>query len=234
MKKCSDFGAFALGDDMDYFTKRNILHFFFPNRCPVCREVIHSNEKFCEKCYSELNHYSGEFEIENSDSFTAPLVYDEKVNQAIFLLKDGICGNSDYALGELLAQKLKENGISKKTDIIIPVPMYSYDEKRRGYNQSVLIGKQLERIIGIKCDSKIVVKTRSTVEQKTLSKRERHENLKGVFRIDNPEKIKGKRVLIVDDICTTGSTLSEIADLLKENGAEEVHCAACCKTEKKE
>ena len=79
-----------------------------------------------------------------------------------------------------------------------------------------------------------MIKTVSTASQKSLGKDERQQNLRGVFRIADTAAVKGKNVLVIDDVCTTGSTLAEITDVLLKAGASSVRCAACCKTAKKD
>ncbi len=216
---------------MNYFTKRRILQLFFPNRCPICGEFIGCNDTFCTDCSEKITVYNGSFSIENAESFTAAYVYNDSISSAVFLMKDGICGNADYALANGLAAALKENGISKSADIIIPVPLHPSSLRKRGFNQSELIGKELERILNIELVTDATEKVHSTSEQKTLSREQRMVNLKNSFAVTKPEKIQNKRVLLVDDVCTTGSTLSEIAGILLKSGAKTVHCAACCKTE---
>lgn len=219
---------------MDTSVKRKLLHLFFPNRCPVCRKVIYADDRFCPECESKLTLFSGRFSISGAESFTAVYEYDEKVSPAVFLMKNGICGNAAFALGAALADKLKADGITENTDIILPVPMYRKDEHKRGFNQSELICREAGRILGIPVNKSCMVKTVSTASQKSLGKEERQQNLRGVFRIADTAAVKGKNVLVIDDVCTTGSTLAEITDVLLKSGASSVRCAACCKTAKKD
>ena len=213
---------------MNYFTKRKILHFFFPNRCPICSDILNCNDKFCEKCAENINYYEGRFNINSAASFNAVYVYNDNISPAIFLLKDGIGGNADYALGGELAELLMKKGVN--ADLIIPVPMTADTVRKRGYNQSILIGRQLERIMKIPLHTDIVSKIRSTSAQKTLSHEERLVNLKNAFEVIKPELIHEKSVILTDDVCTTGSTLAEITSVLIKSGAKEVHCAVLCKT----
>lgn len=211
-------------------TKRSILHFFFPNRCPVCGEVIFANDSFCEKCLSELDPANEDFSIDAAVSFTAVFAYNEKIKPAVILMKNGTSGNSPYALGTALAERISQKGIAEKLDMIVPVPMLKANIRKRGYNQAELIGIEVSRILNVPIHNDIIRKSRKTADQKTLSKAERMNNLKGAFTVTAPEFIKGKNILLVDDVCTTGSTLAELTKLLINNGAHEVHCAACCKT----
>ena len=217
---------------MRFVTKRKILHLFFPTRCPVCGEIIGDMDKFCNSCEEKLNTYSGNFNIEGAESFTAAFEYDDNIKPAVFLLKNGIGGNADFALGSILAERLTAEGINEKIDIIVPAPLHKKDLRRRGFNQSLLIAEELSRILGIPVEEKAVVKTRHTRAQKELDHLKRSLNLKNAFTADG-DKLKEKRVLIVDDICTTGSTLRELSAVILKSGAASVHCACCCKTAKK-
>lgn len=211
---------------MDYYFKRKILHLFFPNRCPICQELINANDRFCIECTDKLKMYNRNFEISEVKKFFACFDYDDNIKPAIFQLKSGICGNSDYAFGSYLAEVLRNENIS--TDIIVPVPLSLKSMRKRGYNQSELIAKilSIELNIPVCC---AVRKIRETKEQKNLEVDERKSNLKDAFDVINPETVRGKRILLVDDICTTGSTFHEIALVLKRNGAEEIFCASVCK-----
>ena len=133
---------------MRFLWKRRLLHLFFPTRCPVCGALIGAMERFCAECTAKLSVYSGSFNIEGAESFTAAFDYDENVKPAIILLKNGTDGNAAYALGEALAERLKAEGIDKKTDVVIPAPMHKRDIRRRGFNQSMLIAREAGRVLG--------------------------------------------------------------------------------------
>ena len=214
---------------MSYSFRRKLLHLFFPTRCPVCGQFIGAMERFCGKCTGSLNKYGGSFGIEGAAGFTAAFDYDDNIKPAIYLLKNGTDGNAAYALGGALADRLKAEGTAKDADIIVPAPMYRRDVFRRGFNQSVLIAKEMSRILDIPMDTEAVKKTRNTKAQKELDRLSRSVNLKGAFTAV-PERVRGKRILLIDDICTTGSTLRELAAVLNDNGAASVYCACCCKT----
>ncbi len=125
---------------------------------------------------------------------------------------------------------LRENGIAKKADVIVPVPMYRSDKRRRGYNQSALIARVMSNELDIPLAEKAVEKQRLTARQKELTRDERAVNLKNAFEVTLPQNIRGKKVLLIDDVCTTGATMSEITEILLKSGAAAVHCASCCKT----
>ncbi len=215
---------------MKFETKRKVLHFFFPTRCPVCGEVIYALDRFCKNCPETLTPYEGDFIPDHAAGFTAVYEYDENIRPAINLLKSGVCDNADYALGGELADALALNGTAEKIDVIVPVPMYKKQLRKRTYNQSLLIADVISRQLDIPVDRDSVVKVRETTSQKTLGKADRKNNLKDAFAVSFPDKIKDRKILLVDDICTTGSTFEELVKVLLESGAAEVYCASACKT----
>lgn len=206
------------------------MHLLYPTKCPVCGEIIGYSERFCKACEQKLTEYHDNFSIKAAESFSAAFEYDENSSPAVILMKRGICGNADYALGGAVADALKENGISEKADVIVPVPMYPKDERKRGFNQAFLIAKAISHELNIPVCENAVVKSRITANQKELSREERAVNLKNAFSVKSPDAVSGKQILLVDDVCTTGSTLTEITEILLRNGASAVHCAVCCKT----
>ncbi|MDE6034878.1 MAG: ComF family protein [Ruminococcus sp.] len=215
---------------MKYYTKRKILNLFFPVRCPVCSELIAGNDRFCIECTEKISRYDGRFSIPGASESYAVFVYDKAIFPAVHILKNGRCGNSAYAFGTYLADVLKSKGIPDRIDFIIPVPLSESSQRQRGYNQSVLIAEVVCAEINrpVRCS---VRKIRETREQKTLDREERKINLKDAFQVT--ENVSGKKILLIDDITTTGSTLSEIALLLRKNGAENVICSAVMKVGKK-
>lgn len=104
--------------------------------------------------------------------------------------------------------------IIKKYDIIIPVPISSKRSKQRGYNQSLLIAKELAKKTNIKLENKCLIKSKNIIEQSKLNKEERKQNIIGVYKLKNEQKIKNQKILIVDDIYTTGSTVNECCKTL--------------------
>ena len=106
--------------------------------------------------------------------------------------------------------------------LLIPVPLSKKRLKWRGFNQAEEIGKELSKFLGIPLIGDVLLKTKTTPSQVELADEAREENVKGTFSLKNEEKIKGKKILLVDDVYTTGSTLEESALTLKRAGAKEV------------
>ena len=104
----------------------------------------------------------------------------------------------------------------KKYDIIIVVPISKKRQKERGYNQSELIAKEISKMLSIKIEKNIIKKLKNTPPQSSLNKEQRQENIRGVYKVFNIEKIENKNILIIDDIYTTGSTVNECSKMLRK------------------
>ena len=107
----------------------------------------------------------------------------------------------------------------KKYDIIIPVPISKKRFKQRGYNQSALIAKNLAKMLNVDYKENVLVKIKDNKPQSEMGQDERKNNVKGVYTIKNKEKINQKKILLIDDIFTTGNTVNECAKILIENSA---------------
>lgn len=145
--------------------------------------------------------------------FTRNIIFNLKYNKKTYIAR---------VLGEILADKLREN--DRKYDLIIGVPMNKYKQRRRGFNHSELIAKYLGKELGIRVYMNILVRSVDTKPMRGLDAVERKYNIKNAFIISGKSDIilKGKRVLLVDDIFTTGSTAEECGRILKEAGSESV------------
>ena len=208
---------------------RYALDWFFPNICPSCGEQIGYDEAFCDECLSEFLPYNGSFSVENADWFTAYCMYDDTVKRILNRFKRDSCGNTYYAFAFGIMQALRRNRLSGEFDIIASIPMEKSDYKARGYNQTELIAEELHFLMN-KPHIKALYKVRRTEPQKSLGEGERRLNMKNAFKAEEKISIKDKRVLVIDDLCTTGSTLSEAARALREGGASAVFAAAFAKT----
>lgn len=110
----------------------------------------------------------------------------------------------------------------KSYDIIMPVPISRNRKKERGYNQSTLIARDISNKLNIKLDERSIYKKINIVPQSTLNKEQREKNIKDAYGIINLKNIQNKKVLIFDDIYTTGSTANECSKILITNGAKEI------------
>ena len=111
----------------------------------------------------------------------------------------------------------------KKYDIILVVPISKSRKKERGYNQSELVAKGISKIISVKIEKNKLYKIKDIPPQSTLNKEQREENVKKAYKVKNIEKIQNKKILIIDDIYTTGNTVNECAKTLVEAGIERMN-----------
>ncbi len=209
---------------------RILADLIYPVRCPVCGKFIFREEGFCGGCRSRLKVWEGRFSVPGADDFFAAYEYDDNIKPAVILMKQGICGNAPYAFGRALGELMRPEISAIKPDMIIPVPMYRSDRRRRGCNQAELVARELGRELEIPVRSDIVAKIRKTAEQKQLSRREREINLRDAFAVIDSGSVNGRNIILLDDVCTTGSTLRELSRILKGSGAGRISCVCCCKT----
>lgn len=127
------------------------------------------------------------------------------------------------SLGELLIDYLaKSQEFKKKIDLIIPVPLHKSDLKKRGFNQSFLLGRVIGNYFSIPVKEEVLIKKKLTPSQVNLSKKEREKNILRAFSVERAEEIKYKNILILDDIFTTGSTVEECAKELMKAHANNI------------
>lgn len=107
-------------------------------------------------------------------------------------------------------------------DFIVPIPLYPSHQRERGYNQSLLLANKISKSYNINLNINFLVKIRNTKSQSLLSKKERWTNITDAFRIKNPNQVKNRSILLIDDLLTTGATSSEAAKVLKNAGAKTV------------
>ncbi|MBO5378048.1 MAG: ComF family protein [Ruminiclostridium sp.] len=211
----------------------NIYRFFiniiYPNICPCCETIIEYDGDFCDKCRNKILPYDSDFIIKHVDEFTAYCYYEGIIRHAIRKYKITAKGNSYYAFAFSIAQTLRRKRLTNGLDGIVYIPMTKAAQNERGYNQVKLMAKELHSLLDIPVYDALV-KIRNTKSQKSVSAEARRSNLKNAFAISDKVDIKGKRLLLIDDVCTTGNTISEAARILKEAGADMVIAASFAKT----
>jgi ComF family protein len=110
----------------------------------------------------------------------------------------------------------------EKVDLFVPVPLHIKRLRQRGFNQAYLLVMRWAKRDGLCCDGRLLRRVRWTEPQTTMNRKDRRKNVKGAFAVNRPETVRGKRIVLVDDVYTTGSTVNECAKVLKRAGAEEV------------
>ncbi|MBQ6555196.1 MAG: ComF family protein [Clostridia bacterium] len=212
--------------------------FLWPEKCVFCgRPGYYSQKNVCERCADSLPYIRGKTcaacgcekpfcscrsSIMYYDRFTAPLYYENEVRKSIHRLK--FSSRKEYAktYAALMAERVRSEYYDESFDFITAVPMRGKERSRRGYNQSEEIAKALAELIGTECKKDLIKKIYSTERQSDSRMVNRTGNVFGVF--DVAENIDGKSVLLVDDVRTTGSTLSECGKMLYLMGAKRVCC----------
>lgn len=179
--------------------------------CPVCgRKTI--ADGICLECKDQMPPFK---------QGVSALVYEDNAVVLISKFKNGKTYLKEF-FADMLCGKV---GLLPPFDCIVFVPMLTKAERRRGYNQGRLLAHALSKRVGVPVIDNALVKIKETEAQKALSKKERFENVKGCFKVKSKDEIKGKTVLIVDDILTTGATASEITRVLLKAGTKEVFLA---------
>jgi ComF family protein len=213
-----------------------VLNFFYPPVCHVCGGTLdRPTQLVCHRCWSGLPQY-GDFRVQipgskrHIDTTVVGLLgegdFDDPVNNIVHQLKYGHRRVHAQGLASRLGGLLAIYPWMKRIDVIIPVPLHRSRIRARGYNQSQLLADELGNLFGVRVVSKVLVRTRSTQSQTRLTARQRQQNVAGAFAVSDAETIRGKRILLVDDVVTTGYTLNECAKTLKRAGARDVQTAA--------
>lgn len=193
---------------------RDKLHFIGKNRCPTCGkplEIINDTNK-CSFCIKNNFYFKRAF---------SPLEFTGELKDAIYKFKYQSKPYMYKSFGELMVRELLKEKI-EPIDIIVPIPLHRSRMAKRGYNQSELVAKYISKKLNIPLDRKNLIRTKATKEQNTLSRLERQKNIKNAFSVRDDRVFMNKRVLLVDDIFTTGATVNEGAKVLKSVKAKEV------------
>ncbi len=218
----------------------------YPQRCRYCNNVIDLRRELCHTCENTLQRIEGEIcklcgkSLADCDCghkkhfykyVCAPFYYEGAVGRAIRNFKFRKMVNLSKPLAEDLADCFEMHYKGYDFDLCTFVPSAKDDLKRRGFNQAELLAKDFCEISGLKCEE-LLVKNFSTEAQHNLSSAERSGNLLGAFDLKDDVNIENMRILLVDDIKTTGSTLNECSKNLLIGGATEVFCLTVAVTNK--
>lgn len=207
---------------------RAILDLLFPPRCVFCRKLLkHGKDGLCEDCQSNLPWIIGqaaEQKFEFISLCVSPLWYQGEVRESIHRYKFSNCSGYSALYGQLVAQCVQDH-MDSKYDLITWAPLSARSLKARGYDQAMLLAQSTAQVLG-QTAVETLRKIRNTNAQSSLTEDSaRRANVLGAYEISNSEIIIGKRVLLIDDVVTTGSTMSECARVLLTYGASDVVCA---------
>lgn len=189
------------------------------NRCgrPISNIV---SDSWCSECAGQSLHF---------EKAVSCLAYDDFSRRLIFMLKYGKKVYTAFHMAEMIRDRLDDAGI-EAFDLIVPVPLHENRERERGFNQSFLLADALGEMRKEPVCKDAIYMKRSTIDQTRLGRQGRFQNLKGTFNTRDSINLKGKRILLIDDVLTTGATADDCARALKEAKAKSVIVAtvACC------
>lgn len=203
----------------------NIINLIYPTVCGICGEI--SKEDICNKCKVKIRKFQRSkkhiYLTKNFDAHMYLFDYQGIIRQKILQYKFGEKTYISKCFTKVILNDEKICRFLKNYDIIIPVPISNKRKKTRGYNQSELIASKLaKQMKNLKYTTKVLYKKKDTLPQSTLDKEKRIENIKGAYYIKNEQILKNKKVLLIDDIFTTGSTVNECSKILKQAEAKEI------------
>lgn len=225
---------------------QKIIDTVLPPRCIECGKILNGKIGLCPECFNRINFISRPYcskcgtpfeNAKNSGNLLcgkcikekrtpfrmnrSAMKYDENSKNLILSFK--FMDKTENA--SVLAKWMKiagEDIWKEGVDVLVPIPLHYTRLIKRKYNQSALLCAELSKLTGIPVDYNSVVRHLKTRPQVEFSGRERVKNIKGAFSVRHPKNVKGKRIVLVDDVMTTGSTLKECALVLRKAGASSV------------
>jgi ComF family protein len=221
----------------------SLLHLFFPHNCSGCgTDLLNEETCLCLRCFSQLPetnfHFHANNPVEKKFWGRLPLV---SATAQYYFTKESLMqhlmhqfkykGNKELGrqLGRLMGNELMATHRFSHIDALIPLPLFAAKEKRRGYNQSVILCEGISEIMNRPILNDVVVRTRQTETQTKKGRIERWVNMEGKFQLMQPGKIAGKHLLLIDDIITTGATLEACGlELLKVENVRLSIATFCC------
>lgn len=194
----------------------------------MCEKI--SKAYLCSKCKLKLKRIlklnTITYKDKYFDSHTYLFKYEEGIRDKLLKYK---FRDHSYLYKFFSEIVINNCNLKRNYDIILPVPIHKKRKQKRGYNQSELIAKEIAKNINIEYSNKVLIKVVNTVPQSTLNQTQRMNNVLGIYKVINSQMIDKKRILLIDDIFTTGSTVNECAKVLKQNGAQSVNILTIAK-----
>lgn len=206
-----------------------ITDIFFPKFCINCQQ---EGEYLCQDCFSLIDFIPPYISIpipQNLSEIICACSYENFVIKKLIrkFKYEPFIKELAIPLASLIIHHLKFNCKQQqleflKNGVLIPIPLSKKKLKKRGFNQAEEIAKELSLFLNVPLFNDVLFKIKENISQTELSKTEREKNVKNVFLCKRPDKIKDRKIILVDDVYTTGSTISEAGYVLKKTGAKEI------------
>jgi ComF family protein len=219
-----------------------VLNFIYPPACVICESLPDPEKKLiCESCWQKLPRLLPKDEltthpIEMGENESNPLLalgvweFSEEVQTVIHEMKFHGKKSLSRWLGEEMARAASQSPEFASADALIPVPLHKTKFRERGYNQSLLLAQCVSKQLDIPVLDQVLKRVRYTKSQAKLNAVERDKNMHGAFGVFSEELIRGKRIIVIDDVFTTGATIKACARQLLNAGAANVLSLTAAKT----
>ena len=217
-----------------------LIRLIYPAKCMVCDAVLNEDTYLylCDPCKKNLPRCQKGFvkisQMPYLDGVFAAFYYREGIKSAIQSMKFKSYPRLAQTMGSLVCEELFKYNPIPDFDFLVPVPMHPKKKRQRGYNQAELVANEAAHILNKEVHTDILLKVRNTTAQSRLKREDRLKNLESAFMINYSiiKNNRNKRVLLLDDVLTTGTTVNTCAKILKENGFSSVYALVIAIAEK--
>ena len=196
----------------------SVLDFLFPPACSVCGKI--DKNWLCPKCEKRVKRLEKSCIVDIEDKKYEKLLYifkyESLVRKLILRYKFSNKAYLNHFFANVIAENPKNRELLKQYDLIIPVPMHKKKMQKRGYNQTELVANELSKILEIPARKDILLKVVNTTTQSKLGGKARQNNIQHAFFIKNDIEVEDKKIILLDDIYTTGATSEECSRVLKD------------------
>lgn len=198
-----------------------ILNIVFPTCCGICKRLYKT--WLCPKCYYKMKEECKYIKIEEANFYIYCIgKYEKNIRKLILRFKFKENAYLAGLFAEIISKNKEFVQNLKQYDYIVPVPMYIENKNIRGYNQTELLAKSIKDKFEIDYIQDAIIKIKQNRKQSSLNEKERVENVKDTYKLQNSKELKNKKILLLDDIYTTGSTINACREELIKSEADKI------------
>lgn len=201
-----------------------IAHLLYPWKCVFCESVLKDTD-ICRECEEKLPYTVGDSAMQKFpfiDKCVSPLYYKDKVRASVHRYKFGGCSAYSRRYAALMSDCVENNLDCRSIDVISWIPLSKKRLRQRGYDQARLLAEEIAAKTGLPCRQLLQKVKNNSAQSLTRDAKQRRENVTGVYALDDGADVSGLRILLVDDVVTTGATMSEATRILRKAGAKSV------------